>query len=236
MEQLFEGRVRLRVKDYTPQGPWALPVDEPVSVGRLASAGLHIPNSWVPSRLCRFMPYDRGWVVQLGRPRATVANKYIGQHTFGSRAMVALQPGRSLIHFPELDDGLLLAVTIGAGEAEGLDVLRDGERRVESEMRTRYAAARVEISDAHREVLAVTYRYLLTRGAKPDNVALAAGQVLGMSEQAVKNVLTKTRQKVNLERWLDLRDADHLGHYLCRLTRTISYDDLPEALRQGLPG
>lgn len=231
MDQLFDGCVTLQVFDYKPKGPWALPRDEPLSVGRLDTAGLHISEPWVPSRLCRFLPFDRGWVVQLGRARATVGNKYIGKHTFGSRAVVALQPGRSLIHFPELDNEVFLKVSIGAEVADGLDVLRDGVDGPGQEVRTEYGAHCVNIPDSHRRVLAVTYRYLLAGETKPDNVALAAGQALGMSEQAVKNVLTKTRQRVNKERWLHLRDADHLGHYLCRLSRTISYADLPEELQ-----
>ncbi|WP_162599960.1 hypothetical protein [Nocardioides solisilvae] len=234
-ERLFGGRVSLKVGD-TVRGQWALPSWEPVSAGRLPYAGLHVPESWVPSRLCRFIPYDRGWVVQLGRPRATVASRYIGQHTFGSRAMVALQPGRALMTFPELDDHLYLQVVIGAGEGEGLQVLQDQPEVRGEEPRTAYAVGLVDIPEAHRRILAVAYLHLLTRQAKPKNVALTAGQRLGKSEQAVKNVLTKTRDHVNRERWLDLRDTDHLGHYLVRLTRTITLADLPPEVLEGLPG
>src|SRR5690606_21296643 len=149
---------------------------------------------------------------------------------------IALQPGRALLTFPELDDHLYLKVVIGAGEAEGLPVLQDSPGPREEGLRTSYAVSHVDIPDSHRQVLAVTYLHLLTRQPKPDNVALAAAQRLGKSEQAVKNVLTKTRDRVNRERWLDLRDADHLGHYLVRLTRTVSLADLPPDLREGLPG
>ncbi|WP_460793336.1 hypothetical protein [Nocardioides pacificus] len=234
-ERLFEGRVSLKIADVV-RGTWALPPWEPASAGRMPSAGLHIPEKWVPSRLCRFIPYDRGWVVQLGRPRATVASRYIGKHTFGSRAMVALQPGRALMSFPELDDHLYLHVVIGAGEAEGLDVLQDVPGPREEGQRTAYAVSHVDIPEAHRQVLAVAYLHLLTRQPKPTNVALSASQRLGKSEQAVKNVIIKTRDRVNRERWLDLRDTDHLGHYLVRLTRTITLDDLPPGFLEGLPG
>ncbi|MFC6154804.1 hypothetical protein [Nocardioides yefusunii] len=233
MDEQFEARVALRISKEV-RGQWALPVDENVSVGRLPTAGLHVGDSWVPSRLCRFIPFERGWVLQLGRPRALVANKYLGQHTFRGRAAVALQPGTSIIHFPELDDELYLRVTIGAGQAEGLTVLHDLPAQREGTYdRTsgRYAIDQVVLTDNQRLVLAVTYRHLLVRAATPDNVAKAAAQALGKSEQAVKNTLTDVRRKVNRERWLHLQDTEHLGQYLCRLTHTITMADLPEQFR-----
>lgn len=237
MEPLYDGRVSLKVGD-TVRGTWALPKWENVSVGRLPGAGVHVPNSWVPSRLCRFIPYEMGWLVQLGRARGRVANKYLGDITFGARTVVALQPGKTLVSFPELDDDCKLVVSIGADQAEGLALAQDQPDVDEAVARTSYAAGRVELPESHRRVLAVAYEHLIKRHPAPPNVAATAAPRLDMSEQAVKNVITKTRKKVNDERWLNLATTEQLGHYLVRLSRNLTWDDLPPEFRggQGLPG
>lgn len=79
--------------------------------------------------------------------------------------------------------------------------------------------------------MAVAYRHLIERAPKPANVVKHAAQTLGKSEQSVKNTLSDIRRKVNRERWLDLRDAEHLGFYLTRVTRAITLADLPDRLR-----
>jgi hypothetical protein len=237
MEPLFEGRVTLAVADANPKS-WALNKWEDVSVGREASAGLHIGRSWVPSRLCQFTPFDRGWVVQLGRARGRVQNKYVGNHVFAPRAAVALQAGRTLLDFPELDDTLRLGIVIGAGKAAGLQILEDTPGAHEREAGTRYAAARIELADSQREVLAVAFLHLMLDQEAPKNLALTAGQRLGKSQQAVTNVLTEVRRKVNRERWLDLRNAEQLGHYLVHLSRNLTLHDLPPGFNyeEGLSG
>lgn len=237
MEPIYEGRVSLKVGD-TVRGTWALPKWENVSVGRLPGAGIHIPDSWVPSRLSRFIPYEMGWLVQLGRARGRVSNKYLGDMTFRARTVVALQPGKTLIAFPELDDDCKLVVWIGADQADGLAVAHDLTGADEEVVRTSYAAGRVELPDSHRRVLAVAYAHLLQRRPAPANVAAAAASKLGISEQAVKNVITKTKKRVNDERWLNLDTTDQLGHYLVHLSRNLTWEDLPSELRdgQGLPG
>lgn len=232
MEPLYDGRVRLKVAD-TVRGAWALPKRENVSVGRLTGSGILVPDPWVPARLCRFMPFEHGWLVQLGRARGRVSNKYLGDTVFRARAIVALQPGRTLISFPELDDHCRLAVVIGAGEGDGLAVAQDqidGEVEVP---RTAYASTRVALPDSHRTVLAVAFQHLLEERPAPHNVAAAAAVRLGMSEQAVKNVFTKVRNKVNEERWLNLDTTEQLGHYLVRLSRNLMWPDLPDHFRDG---
>ncbi|MBE7324506.1 hypothetical protein IEQ44_07560 [Nocardioides sp. Y6] len=231
MWERFQCRLSVKVDDQT-RGPWAAPQHESLTLGRVPHAGLHLGDDWVPSRLGRLVPFDRGWVLQLGRSRATVVNKYVGQHVFRGRAMVALQPGRSLVHFLDLDRELKLAVTIGADVAEGLEELHNApEREPARNPETVYAGHDVELTDHQRAVVAVAYRHLIERTPKPVNVTKHAAQVLGKSEQSVKNTLTDVRRKVNRERWLDLRDTEHLGYYLTRVTRVITLADLPDHLR-----
>lgn len=233
MEPLFEGRLAVLVADEKQaRGAWALPTYDHVSIGRLPGSGIHLPDNWVPSRLCRFQPYDRGWVVQLGRARGHVHNKYLNDLVFPARTAIALQPGRSLITFPELDDHLRIAVVIGAGEAKNLPVAQDERDLAEDVGRTDYAAGRVAFTANQRRVLAVTFRHLFGRPTEPPgNVAAAAAVRLGMTESAVKVALGKARKKVNDERWLNLETNDQLGQYLVRLTRTLTEDDLPPELR-----
>lgn len=229
-EPLYGGRVGVKVGD-SVVGTWALPTWEHVSVGRLPRSGIHLGNSWVPSRLCRFLPWEQGWLVQLGRARAAVRSKYLDDVTFRRRSIVALQPGRSRISFPELDDHLQLLVVIGAGQGEGLAVAQDQRELEEETGRTAYAASRVELTDKQRRVVAVTFRHLMVREPTPPNLAAAAAARLGMSEASVKVMLGSVREKVNKERWLDLEKNDQLGHYLVQLTRTITWADLPPELQ-----
>ena len=230
-EPLYGGRVGLKVAD-TVRGAWALPIYERVSVGRLPGAGIHIPDSWVPSRLCRFLPYEQGWLVQLGRARATVRSKYLDDVTFRGRTIVALQPGQSLIAFPELDDYVRIAVVIGAGQGEGLPLASDTEGGSrEPEFRTAYPGASASLTPTQRRVMAVTFHHLMTEQPPPSNLAAAAAVKLGTTEANVKVTLGAVRRKVNDERWMNLEKNDQLGHYLVRLTRTITWDDLPPELQ-----
>lgn len=228
MWERFQCRLSVKVDDQV-RGPWAAPQHESLTLGRVPHAGLHFGDDWVPSRLGRLVPFDRGWVLQLGRSRAVVGSKYIGEHVFRGRAMVALQPGRSVVHFLDLDRDLKLSVTIGGDAAEGLEELHDAaERDPVRNPGTVYAGHEVELTDHQRAVLAVAYRHLIERTPKPVNVTKHAAHVLGKSEQSVKNTLADIRRKVNRERWLDLRDTEHLGFYLTRVTRAITLADLPD--------
>lgn len=233
-ESLYEGRVGLKVAD-TVRGKWALPTGERVSVGRVQRAGIHVPDLWVPSRLCRFLPYEQGWLVQLGRARAMVHSKYLDDVTFRGRTVVALQPGRSLLSFPELDDYLRIAVVIGPDQSAGLPVAQDaGEAAEQAEERgssTSYHGANAALTPKQRQVLAVTFLHLMSEEPNPPNLAAAAATRLGTSEANVKVTLGAVRKKVNDERWMNLEKNDQLGHYLVRLTRTITRDDLPPHLR-----
>lgn len=86
MDEQLEARVQVRLAD--GKLPWqALPRWGTVSVGRTPGYGLFLPNSWVPRRLCRFLPSQHGWLVQVG-PRARM--RVQGDHLFNRRAMVAL--------------------------------------------------------------------------------------------------------------------------------------------------
>lgn len=85
------------------------------------------------------------------------------------------------------------------------------------------------MADSQRLVLAETFRHLLLDEPKPVNLAKAAGERLGKSEQAVTNVLTKIRRRINEQRWgPELKNAHQLGDYLVNLTRTIMWTDLPD--------
>jgi hypothetical protein len=96
---------------------------------------------------------------------------------------------------------------------------------------------RIEMPDSHRTILAVAFQHLMIRSEPPGNVALAAAQRLGKSERAVKNVMASARKKINNERWLNLQTTDQLGHYLVRLTRNVTWEDVPVPFRDaGLPG
>lgn len=240
MEPLYDARLSLSVET-DDRGTWALPKDANVGMGRLPGLGLAIEEDWVPSRLCRFMPYELGWLVQLGRARGRISNKYLGDVVFNGRTVVALQPGRTRMSFPELDDIVNVLVVIGAGEGTGLPVARDAhDLSTRDRSGTVFVGAELSFTPGQREVLAVAFEHLmheesrvatpahgLARGSAPTNIAAHAASRLGKSEQAVKNVITKTRDKLNRERWLNLQTTEQLGQYLVRLTGIITPADLP---------
>lgn len=224
-----QARVQAEVAD--GKTPWyALPGWEAVSVGRAATSGIHLPNRWIPRGLCRFTATDLGWLVQVGpRARLRVRDPWVGEHVFERRALVALQEGQAVLDFPELDDWVLIAVQIGRDVAEGLPEVRDQPDLDDPEHGTAYAVGRFALNAAQRRVLAVTFRHLLTGDPPPSNLTKAAGERLGRSSQGLTNQLNEIRRGINDERWgPKLKDAHQLGDYLVKLTRTISWNDLPE--------
>lgn len=230
----LEGRVSLKIADGKPQGPFALPRWGVLSAGRTAGYGLHLPPRWVPNKLCRFVPFEHGWVVQVGpSPRMRVEDRYIGDHVFARRSMVALQEGKTRLSFPELDDFCELAVVIGPGAAQDFPEPRESVVEDQSRIGTEYAARRVVLTVKQRQIVATTFEHLIKGEPKPSNLAAAASAKLpGTSEQAVKNALGKVRDKVNLERWGPaIEGYDALGHYLVLLTRNVTWEDLPDYLR-----
>lgn len=232
----MQARLWLRLAD-EQSGPWSLPPDEAVSVGRAPSSGLRLPRSWVPRGLCRLVPTGLGWLVQVGpRARARVQNDFVGDHVFDRLALVALQPGKSVITFPELDDLCQLGIRIVEpaleNEANGLAPaleLRDRPDKDERARGTIYAVRRVAMTRTQRQRAAVTFRHLLCGEPAPKNLTQTAAAALGISEQALKNSLGDLRDKVNEERWLNLSTYEQLGHYLCHLSRNLQCSDLPEA-------
>ncbi|WP_166139841.1 hypothetical protein [Nocardioides ochotonae] len=230
MEPLYDGRVSLKI-DQTIRGTWALPKHEMVGVGRLDEMGIHVPNSWAPSRLCRFIPYEMGWLVQLGRAQGRIDNKYLGAMVFPRRSVIALQAGRTLLSFPELDKQVRLVVVIGAGASDGHSVAQDGAAHVGAVRRTSYAVDRVELSPKQRRYAAVAFEHLLKRTAVPKNIVAVAAEKLGDSPGNVNMTLARIRNEVNKERWLNLETTDHLGTYLVLLSRNITWEDLPPELQ-----
>lgn len=215
-------------------GPFQLPRWERVSMGRTAGYGLHVPRSWVPSKLCRFIPWDEGWMVQVGpRTRMRVQDMYVGDHVFDRRSMVVLQPGNAVLSFPELDDWCQARVRIEVTDKVAPEV---HDERVEDEpaLRTRYAAGGLDVTETQREAVAATFAYLVTGTDKPTNLVKAAAEVLGRSPQGVTNSLNQVRSAINKERWgPKLESFEQLGHYLVHLTRSLTWEDLPDQLRRG---
>lgn len=161
-ETSLECRVTLRVADET-RGPWALPQWDELRVGRAEGAGLRIPEGWVPRGLVRFLPVEPGWVMHNGpRARVRVRNEYVGDVYFAPKALVALQEGRTLISWPELDDTCQLGVVIGHDAAGGLRTLENGSSGADESVGTDYAARNMEFQPQVRQMLAVLFSHLLT--------------------------------------------------------------------------
>ncbi|MCR6030353.1 hypothetical protein GGQ22_02725 [Nocardioides sp. zg-579] len=234
MEDELQGRVQLRLADR--KHPWqALPQWDAVSAGRTPGYGLYLPNSWMPRRLCRFVPHERGWLVQVGpRARMQVEDRYVGKHVFARRAMVALQAGRTKLSFPELDDWCQIGIVIGVGEAGALPVLSDTVLPEGPMPGTAYAVERVTLTPAQRITVAVAFRHLLEHTPAPTNYSEEAALLLGTSKAMVLKRLDQVRRKINQERWGPKLDSHELvAHYLMRTTRTITWGDLPPELREG---
>ncbi|MCH1867426.1 hypothetical protein [Nocardioides sp. CFH 31398] len=226
---MHEARIQVAVGD--KKRPWCgLSRWEPVSVGRAASSGIHLPNKWVPRGLCRFTATDLGWLVQVGpRARMRVRDPWVGDHVFERRALVALQEGHAVLDFPELDDWCQLAVVVGTDAAADLPEVTDQHDLDDPEQGTAYAVGRYTLSASQRRVLAVTFRHLLTGDPPPSNLVKAAGERMGRSSQGLTNQLHEIRRDINVERWgPKLEDAHQLGDYLVKLTRTIGWNDLPD--------
>jgi hypothetical protein len=228
MEPLYDGRASLKVGDTvrgSRGGDYRGPAFTSPLVGPVPPLPLH--------------PYERGWLVQLGRARGRVSNKYLGDMIFRARTIVAMQPGTTLVSFPEPNDDCLLSITIGAGPSGRVLSLPRTMRA--SWRRSRGRPSPLSVWSCRTLIagfFAVAYEHLLKGRPAPVNVAAVAASRLGISEQAVKNVITKTRKRVNDERCLNLDTSDQLGHYLVHLSRNLTWQDFPPQLAdgQGLPG
>jgi hypothetical protein len=161
-----------------------------------------------------------------------VHDKYVGDHIFASRAMVALQEGPTLVSFPDLDDFCQLGVVIGPGAGAGLPGLQDDIIEEQSRVGTRFAAGRVVLTPVQRKIVATAFAYLIKGQPRPANIVATAAPLCGKSEQIVKKHLSSVMKKVNLERWGPKFDSyEDVGYYLIHLSRTIGWEDLPEHLR-----
>lgn len=228
----LQGRVTVRVAD-SNVGTFALPTWGTASVGRTDGYAFQIPHSWAPQKVCRFMPIEFGWVVQVGpTPRMEVQDKYVGKHVFNSRSMVVLQPGQSYMTFPELDDHIKLGVVISLDAAEGLEEIRDREVEDAERVGTSYAVSRVSLTQGQRTAVAATCAYMLTGAPKPTNLTATAAVACGRSEAAIKKDLGKVINKVNAERWgPKLKSYEQLGVYLTQTSRFLTLEDVPQSLR-----
>ena len=105
-----------------------------------------IPDEWVPRGLARFVPIELGWVVQNGpRARMRIQSPFIGDIVVAPGAVVAVQTGRSLLSWPELDDTCQLGLVIGEHTADALQELENGRPTEPSAVGTDYAVHHVEI-------------------------------------------------------------------------------------------
>lgn len=221
-------RVELAIEDVL-EGPWSLPQDEVVTVGRASGTGLRTRYAWVPLRLCRLMPMEHGWLLQNGsRARVLVQNQFVAPTSFSPHALIALQAGVAVASWPDLDDMLRLDLSIGPGVADGLPCLQDGVPSSRSTSGTAYAVHEVTLTAYQRRKLAAMFRHLILGGPKPLNLAKAAAAELGIADSAVLMTAQQVRNKINQWKWQKLEDNEALGHYLVTLTRTLTAADLPE--------
>lgn len=240
-----ECRAQLRIGLYgEPQlrSPWAVPHGTELRIGRDERSALHIPETWVPHALARFLPGPTSdtWLLQNGsRARLRVQDAFVDVHEFGPRAMIVLQSGSTQVSWPELDDECRIGITIASGAAAGLEPLDEARTTSpidrEARVPTEFAADDFDLTPGQRVTLAVLFAHLILGTPKPANLAAAAGAALGRSASAVTVQAASVRARLNKDRWLELVDTEQLGHYLVNTARALTLADLPTGYVDRIP-
>jgi hypothetical protein len=84
----------------------------------------------------------------------------------------------------------------------------------------------IEIKRDVLHKLTVVFEHVLLEEPAPRNVYAAAATRLGVSEDAVKRMVERIRNRINDHRGRPLRTVDEIGHYLVHVARVVTDDEL----------
>lgn len=223
-------------------GPFQLPSDESVRLGRSADCGLRVNHPAISRELATFSPTHYGWVLENGaRTRVALTSPFVVKASFGPRAQALLQPADWALAW-DLDVYNKVTVTYRrAGHGEPLAVARDKPTQPKNEaasdpqqrIGTGVAGDRLKLTPLQRRRLGALFAYLIEETEKPDQLIQTAAQLSGDSIAQINGTWVKVREYVNRHREVPIEHIEDLGYHLVVVAGVLGPDDVPQGRRRG---
>lgn len=234
VSDVWRAEATLRV-GLSVSGPFELPSDEPVTVGRAEHCGLRTANSAVSHELARLVPSPNGWILENGkRTRVRVVSVFVVDASFAPRAHVLLQPADWTLAW-DLDVTTELTIRYRRpGHGEKRPVARDGEpcRADDGDQHrigTDVAGEHLNLTALQRRRLGALFAYMIEGTPKPEQLIPAAAKRSGDSIPQITGAFVRVREYVNRHRELPIDSIEDLGYHLVEVSGVIGPDDLPDA-------
>ncbi len=233
---LKAGKPQVSSGGYGTVGPFLLPHDEPVTLGRTEQCGLRADDSRISRKLAAFTPTPRGWVLENGkRTRALVQSPFVvGVGAWFTRdAQVLLQPADWILTW-DLD--VLIEATVKyrpIDYGEALPTARDGAAPVapvadpQQSVGTDLAGDQLNLTDLQRRRLGALFAYLVEDRPKPDQLIQTAAKLSGDSISQITRTCVKVMEHVNKHRDIRIEHIEDLGYHLVKVADVIGPEDVP---------
>ena len=221
---------------YDSFGPFLLPVDEPVSVGRSEQCGLRINHPAVSRKLATFVPTPRGWILENGkRTRVRVDSLFVVDASFAPGAHVLLQPADWTLAW-DLD--VVAEATLKyrrGGHGEPYPTVRDGAPPEgapgdrQQFIGTAVAGDQLNLTALQRRRLGALFAYLIEGRPPPDQLIQTAAKLSGDSISQINGTWVRVMEYVNRHRDVPIGGIEDLGYHLVEVAGVIGAEDLPDA-------
>lgn len=221
---------------FSTSGPFLLPSDAPVTLGRNENCGLRAEHPSVSRELARFVPFTRGWLLENGkRTRVRVDSIFVVDATFAPGAHVFLQPADWTLTW-DLDVVCELTVRyrrLGHGEqypvvwdrSSGNDGQAPGGQRF---VGTDVAGEQLNLTPLQRRRLGALFAYLIEGSPKPEQMIQTASKLSGDSISQINGAWVRVMEHVNRHREVPITRIEDLGYHLVEVAGVLGPDDIPE--------
>lgn len=213
----------------------ALPPDEQVTFGRAATCGIQVPRSDHSSRvsnvIATFIPTPWGWVLMNGhRTRVKAQSPFVLGGSFGPKAQVLLQLNADWLLSWDYD--VVTELSVRYRPAVGMQHVpiahdRAPRERASQLALTAFAGDGLNLTAQQRRRLGALFAYWIEGSARPTDLLGAAAALSGDSERQILNTATKVRDRLNLQRHVEITHLDDLGYHLVEVAGILGADDLP---------
>lgn len=221
---------------YATLGPFLLPTDIAVTLGRGEDCGLRVEQAAVSRELARFVPSAFGWVLENGkRTRVRLDSPFVIEATFAPSAHVLLQPAVWTLTW-DLD--VVVEVTVRyrrPGHGEPHPVARDhlpghseakkGEQHL---IGTDVAGEHLNLTALQRRRLGALFAYLIEGDPKPEQLIQTASQLSGASISQINGTWVRVMEYVNRHRDVPIERIEDLGYHLVEVAGVLGPDDVPD--------
>lgn len=232
-DELSRWRAEVVVRaGYDSLGPWLLPHDGSVTLGRAKRCGLRSDHPAISQKLAIFTPSPLGWVLENGaRTRVRVASVFVLQGSFAPRARVLLQPADWTLSW-DLD--VLAEVTIKyrpVGHGSPYPTAHDAPEAAdlaEQLVGTDLVGQKVTLTPLQKRRLGALFAYLIEGRPKPDQLLETAAALSGEPVKQINRTWVKVRDKINNNgRGIRIERIEDLGYYLVEVAGVITDADVP---------